>query len=666
MISLTLQNTVRMGVSPLRAATTGLALLSTAWQDRQGYVFLSVRDPSVEKHSPGYWKDLPFKWPDEREKVQRTLLKAERSNKDIYWSPAMFKKPRRSKDHVTDRLDLLWADLDEVDPDTLPDDLAPTAWWESSPGRFQAIWRCDRDLSPNQQSTLNQKLSYAIGADKGGWDLSQVLRIPGTRNHKYEDVIVQKPHINGAKPVKASYLSKFEAGGVTDLSEAPIPETDLPPPSLILKQRKIPARAKQLLKARPGNAVEGQRSERLWELECLLAEAGLTVPEIVSLTKSSVWNKFEGRHDEDKRLATEARKAILHVAPAETQQESSSDDSPIVADDEDSAAPLPWDEFDRDHRPIRWLVADVWAESEVGFISGTPKSYKSWLALDLAVSVATGSRFLDAFASERRKVLLIQEEDPKVVTQDRLIRIAWARGMVYAGIVDDHTIELQYDLPEDLYVMSNQGFQITDEDWLEQVKEWIIELDVDLVILDPLMMMAEGMDEFKAFEMMTKVLKPLKRLRAATNAAVCVVHHHTKGGDKKGAGAMYGSVALWAWEESAIHIELLGPGKILAERFSKHSRLTPITVEIGDIGDDGWKPNAYAGGSGGSNDLMDLISTAPEGLTLEELSETTQLSRDTLQKQLKQLVDQNKLVEGRARPIPGQKGRRRKLWLIAE
>lgn len=647
--------------------SNALTLMSQVWGEDQAYVCISLRDPEQKAGEPGYWKDLILEWPNDKPKLKKILDKAKESRKDIYWAPLTFDKPRRSKDHVKSTK-WLYADLDEADPREFPEELSPSAWWESSPGRFQAIWHLDREVSPSQQSKLNKHLSYALGADKGGWDLTQVLRVPGTPNHKYENVRVSKPRMNGAHPISASSLTKLEAGGGEDLSESPIPASDLLPPDLILKQRKISARAKQLLKARPSNAVEGQRSERLWELECLLAEAGLTVAEIVSLTKGCVWNKFEGRHDEETRLATEARKAILHAAPRKPEPKDRRDDSSGVSviDDDPEARPQLWHEFDRDHKPIKWLVSEVWGEAEVGFISGTPKSYKSWLSLDMAVSVATGTKFLGSFKAETKRVLLIQEEDPKVVTQDRLLKIAGAKGLVGAEITGPNSIDMVYDLPDNLFIMSGEGFQITDEDWLENLKEWIDELKVDLVILDPLMMMAEGLDEFKAFDMMTKALKPLKRVRAETDAAICVVHHHGKSKEATGASAMYGSVALWAWEESALHLQILSPGKILAERFSKHSKLNPITIEVGDIEVNGWDPQVYSGGSGGKSDLYDLISTAPAGLQLEELQDTTGLSRDVLQKQLADLVQQGKLVEDSAPPIPGQRGRRRKVWKAAD
>ncbi len=35
----------------------------------------------------------------------------------------------------------------------------------------------------------------------------------------------------------------------------------------------------------------------------------------------------------------------------------------------------------------KWLVDQLWSASAVGFIAGEPKSFKSFLSLDLALSV---------------------------------------------------------------------------------------------------------------------------------------------------------------------------------------------------------------------------------------------------------------------------------------
>ena len=42
-------------------------------------------------------------------------------------------------------------------------------------------------------------------------------------------------------------------------------------------------------------------------------------------------------------------------------------------------------------QPRRWLIEGLWGAAAVGFIGGPPKCCKSYLGLDLALSVATGT-----------------------------------------------------------------------------------------------------------------------------------------------------------------------------------------------------------------------------------------------------------------------------------
>lgn len=55
---------------------------------------------------------------------------------------------------------------------------------ESSPGHFHAYYRLTEAIPPERAEALNKRLAHMIGADASGWDLSQLLRVPGTMNHK--------------------------------------------------------------------------------------------------------------------------------------------------------------------------------------------------------------------------------------------------------------------------------------------------------------------------------------------------------------------------------------------------------------------------------------------------------------------------------------------------
>jgi hypothetical protein len=47
----------------------------------------------------------------------------------------------------------------------------------------------------------------------------------------------------------------------------------------------------------------------------------------------------------------------------------------------------------------RWLVEELWGASSVGVIGGAPKCAKTWLGLDIALSVATGTLCLGKYVS---------------------------------------------------------------------------------------------------------------------------------------------------------------------------------------------------------------------------------------------------------------------------
>ena len=68
----------------------------------------------------------------------------------------------------------------------------------------------------------------------------------------------------------------------------------------------------------------------------------------------------------------------------------------------------------------RWLVEGLWGASSVGVIGGAPKCAKTWLGLDMALSVATGTACLGKYAvPEPGPVLVYLAEDALPVVRER-------------------------------------------------------------------------------------------------------------------------------------------------------------------------------------------------------------------------------------------------------
>ncbi len=78
--------------------------------------------------------------------------------------------------------------------------------------------------------------------------------------------------------------------------------------------------------------------------------------------------------------------------------------------------------------PEKWLVEQLWGDQAVGIIGGEPKCCKSFLALDIAVAVATGARCLRRFAvAAPGTALLFAAEDVRHILRERLAGIARGR-----------------------------------------------------------------------------------------------------------------------------------------------------------------------------------------------------------------------------------------------
>ena len=88
----------------------------------------------------------------------------------------------------------------------------------------------------------------------------------------------------------------------------------------------------------------------------------------------------------------------------------------------------------------RWLVDELWGASSVGVIGGAPKCAKTWLGLDMALSVATGTACLGKYAvPQPGPVLVYLAEDALPVVRERIEGMARHRGLDL-GSVEIHVI----------------------------------------------------------------------------------------------------------------------------------------------------------------------------------------------------------------------------------
>jgi hypothetical protein len=188
----------------------------------------------------------------------------------------------------------------------------------------------------------------------------------------------------------------------------------------------------------------------------------------------------------------------------------------------------------------QWLIEDLWAEQAVGILGGEPKCCKTFLALDMAVSVASGAPCLRRFAVRKKgSVLLFPAEDSLAVVRRRLEGISAAAGLDLASLAID--------------VITAPTLRLDRESDTELLTNTVQSLQPSLLILDPLIRL-HRVDENDASQM-AALLSFLRHLQRTFQVAVVVVHHARKGsGSGRPGQALRGSSELHGWGDSNLYL----------------------------------------------------------------------------------------------------------------
>lgn len=198
--------------------------------------------------------------------------------------------------------------------------------------------------------------------------------------------------------------------------------------------------------------------------------------------------------------------------------------------------------FDLDVQPEerRWLIEGLWSAEAVGIVGGEPKCCKSFLALDMAVAVASGAPCLRRFPVVRRgAVLLFAAEDSLVVVRRRLCGIAAAAGLDLEAL--------------DIHVIVAPVVRLDVELDQRRLEETVRALRPALLVLDPFVRL-HRIDENVSADV-APLLDYLRGLQRRHQVAVVLVHHARKGAAHLRAGqALRGSSELHAWGDSNLYL----------------------------------------------------------------------------------------------------------------
>ena len=336
--------------------------LSTLFDGLEGFVYSPIKTASN-------WESNWFEWPRDEALLSEHILGG---SGDVYLSPAIYADKRATKDSIR-KLQTVWLEFDGTDRIDFRDVPIPNLIVQTS---FASHVHCYWRIPPSNQlavEDINRRLTYYLHADSSGWDATQLLRPPGTTNHKHKLPVVLVQNKQGLH-----LLDTF--GGVPTVTVPPaetIALGQILPVGQILSAHNLPLQIIRMVKKEL--PVEPYRSSFLTRLANELAEESLSHLEIVSLLKEadSRIGKYDGRSDQLLRLSQLADYAIhKHIA----------EESILVFDPE----------YILNHvENVQWILPNWLHSTGLLILSSAPGVGKTQLALQLAYCLTVGSRFLN-------------------------------------------------------------------------------------------------------------------------------------------------------------------------------------------------------------------------------------------------------------------------------
>src|SRR5262249_27253458 len=217
--------------------------------------------------------------------------------------------------------------------------------------------------------------------------------------------------------------------------------------------------------------------------------------------------------------------------------------------------------------PRGWLVEGLWGEASVGVIGGAPKCAKTWLGLDLALSVATGTACLGKYAvPQPGPVLVYLAEDALPVVRQRIEGMARHRGIDFAAVA--------------VYVITAPVLRLDRDPDRTRLWETTRRLGPRLLILDPLVRL-HGIDENHAGEV-AELLAYFRSLQRQLELAVLLVHHTRKnapGGVAAGLG-LRGSGDIHAFGDSNLYLRRTQEHPVLSSEHRAAPASAPVSPEL--------------------------------------------------------------------------------------
>ena len=301
---------------------------------------------------------------------------------------------------------------------------------------------------------------------------------------------------------------------------------------------------------------------------------------------------------------------------------------------------------------VSWAVDKWLPDHSITFLVSPPESYKTWMLLDLAVSVSAGVPFLGQFAVKSPgPTILIQQEDSHEGLTDRLALITEQKLGAVAKLDPEKgswQIPTIPDLP--IYIHPSHMLRFDNPKVLEEFEEQIKTIRPRVVMIDPLYSTTAAVDNYMAD--LANQMMILKTWRDKYGCSFVIAHHSKKNVDPDSTARedSWGSQFLNAFLEAGWQIRRnskLAQNEIVVRRHSKvmgNQAPVSLTWNISTVYPMKYSIDIHQYESQNAqgnlarpaqDNLLDIMQD--EEMTQAEICSRTGKSRSTVSRQIKQL-----------------------------
>ncbi len=300
------------------------------------------------------------------------------------------------------------------------------------------------------------------------------------------------------------------------------------------------------------------------------------------------------------------------------------------------------DDFLNEELPeYSFIVPGYIGDESIVILYGATATLKTYVATDLALSVARGLPWCGCYDTVRGTVLIVEEDTPKSLYQQKYLR-----PMVERRKIDPASLH------ESLYVAISNGFQLDVPARVHQLEQWLATVRPTLVILDAFYLLHR--QDSKDETALVPILRTLRELRETFHCTFVVIDHSRKSGSVKSESDpiddLYGGQAKGATSDGLIQfLRIKGEKSMtyMAVRKVRGDVLSdPVRLRLDDglLSIDGKEAETE---DGSSRMVYDWLYRVGGTRTYQQISDAVNLSIRTVTRTCADLERKHRVFRGR-------------------